>query len=113
MELALGDRGRSGGQYDIWQAVFRPVGSDGYPEPIFDKMTGAIDRSVAAYWRENYDLTHIIERDWATLAPKLQGKIHHLCRQRRQLLPDRCGLFRAGAPRAAASRRTGRNGGLR
>ena len=24
MELAQGDHSRSGGQYDIWQAVFRP-----------------------------------------------------------------------------------------
>ena len=27
MELAQGDRGRSGGQYDIWAAVFGPAGS--------------------------------------------------------------------------------------
>ena len=76
MELTQGDRSRSGGQYDIWQAVFSPVGADGYPKPIFDKVTGAIDAGVAAYWREHFDLTHIIARDWATLAPKLQGKIH-------------------------------------
>jgi hypothetical protein len=76
MELAQGDRSRSGGQYDIWQAVFSPVGADGYPQPIFDKVSGIIDSSVAAYWREHYDLSHIIERDWATLAPKLKGKIH-------------------------------------
>jgi hypothetical protein len=76
MELTQGDRSRSGGQYDIWQAVFSPVGADGYPKPIFDKVTGAIDSGVAAYWREHFDLTHIIARDWATLAPKLQGKIH-------------------------------------
>ncbi|MEA3160087.1 MAG: hypothetical protein QOD95_1635, partial [Gammaproteobacteria bacterium] len=76
MELTQGDRSRSGGQYDIWQAVFSPVGPDGYPKPIFDKVTGVIDSSVAAYWREHFDLTHIIARDWATLAPKLQGKIH-------------------------------------
>ncbi len=75
-ELAQGDRGRSGGQYDIWQAVFGPVGADGYPKPIFDKVTGDIDPQVATYWREHYDLSHIIERDWATLAPKLQGKLH-------------------------------------
>ena len=31
MELVLGDHGRSGGQYDIWQAVFGPQGPDGYP----------------------------------------------------------------------------------
>jgi hypothetical protein len=76
MELAQGDRGRSGGQYDIWQAVFGPVGADGYPQPIFDKLSGQIDPKVADYWREHFDLSHILERDWATLAPKLQGKIH-------------------------------------
>jgi hypothetical protein len=76
MELAIGDRGRSGGQYDIWQAVFGPVGSDGYPKPIFDKVSGAIDHDVASYWRDHYDLSYIIQRDWATLAPKLKGKMH-------------------------------------
>ena len=76
MELVQGDRSRSGGQYDIWQAVFGPVGNDGYPAPIFDKVSGDIDPAVAASWREHYDLSHIIERDWATLAPQLQGKIH-------------------------------------
>jgi hypothetical protein len=76
MELAQGDRGRSGGQFDIWTAVFGPIGADGYPKPLFDKLTGDIDHEVAGYWREHYDLSHIIARDWATLAPKLQGKIH-------------------------------------
>ncbi|HEY1880180.1 MAG TPA: hypothetical protein VGG68_09630 [Caulobacteraceae bacterium] len=75
-ELVEGDHGRSGGQYDIWQAVFSPVGKDGYPAPIFDKLTGEIDPTIATYWRDHYDLSHIIERDWATLAPKLQGKLH-------------------------------------
>lgn len=76
MELALGDRGRSGGQYDIWAAVFGPVGKDGYPQPLFDKVSGVIDRGVAAYWREHFDLSHIIARDWPALAPDLRGKIH-------------------------------------
>jgi hypothetical protein len=76
MELAQGDRSRSGGQYDIWQAVFSPVGADGYPKPIFDKVSGVIDPSVAAYWRDHFDLAYIVARDWRTLAPKLQGKIH-------------------------------------
>ncbi len=75
-ERALGDHGRSTGQYDIWQAVFSPAGADGYPAPIFDKITGKIDPKIAAYWHEHYDLTHIIERDWATLGPKLAGKLH-------------------------------------
>jgi hypothetical protein len=76
MELALGDHGRSGGQWDIWQAVFGPVGKDGYPAPIFDKATGDIYSAIAAYWRDHYDLTHIIQRDWAKLGPDLAGKIH-------------------------------------
>ena len=64
------------GQWDIWQAVYSPVGSDGYPKPIWDKLTGKIDRSVAEYWRENYDLGYILKRDWAKIGPKLEGKLH-------------------------------------
>ena len=78
-ELVLGTKSRSGGQWDIWQAVFSPVGKDGYPQPIWDKMTGEIDPQVAEHWRENYDLRHILERDWKTLGPKLKGKIHVYC----------------------------------
>jgi hypothetical protein len=76
MELALGTNSRSGGQFDIWEAVYSPVGANGYPKPIWDKLTGKIDRSVAEYWREHYDLGHILKRDWAKLGPKLEGKIH-------------------------------------
>lgn len=75
-ELALGTRSRSGGQWDIWEAVFSPVGADGYPRRIWDKETGAIDHETAAYWREHYDLVHIMRRDWRTLGPALRGKIH-------------------------------------
>ena len=75
-ELALGTHSRSGDQWDIWQAVFGPVGEDGYPKPIWDKFTGEIDREVATYWKEHYDLSHILERDWKALGPKLEGKIH-------------------------------------
>ncbi len=75
-ELALGTQSRSGDQFDIWEAVFSPMAADGYPKRIYDKYTGAIDSSVAAYWREHYDLTHIIQRDWATIGEKLKGKIH-------------------------------------
>jgi hypothetical protein len=75
-EAALGDHGRSGEQFDIWQAVYSPVGVDGYPKPIFDKVTGAIDHETAAYWHDHYDLDAILQRDWNTLGPKLQGKLH-------------------------------------
>ena len=77
LELVLGPNSRSGGQWDIWQAVFSPVGADGYPQPIWNKRTGEIDRSVANFWRDNYDLVHIMQRDWEKgLGEKLRGKIH-------------------------------------
>jgi len=75
-ELVLGTHGRSGEQWDIWQAVFSPAGSDGYPAEIWDQRTGVINHEVAAYWRDHYDLTAILQRDWKTLGPKLKGKLH-------------------------------------
>eukprot|EP00931_Biecheleriopsis_adriatica_P106550 TRINITY_DN80986_c0_g1_i1.p1 TRINITY_DN80986_c0_g1~~TRINITY_DN80986_c0_g1_i1.p1 ORF type:complete len:634 (+),score=83.63 TRINITY_DN80986_c0_g1_i1:48-1904(+) len=74
-ELAQGTHSRSCGQFDIWEATFSPACSDGFPCRLYDKMTGNINKSVAQHWRENFDLAHIIERDWATLRPKLQGKM--------------------------------------
>lgn len=78
-ELALGSNGRSGDQWDIWQAVFSPAGENGYPKPIWDKLSGDIDSEVAKYWKENYDLRYIMERDWESLGPNLQGKIFLYC----------------------------------
>ena len=74
-ELALGTNGRSQlGQWDIWQAVFGPQGEDGYPAPIWDKATGAIDHAVAAQWRP-MDIRWYLHKHWASLGPKLAGKI--------------------------------------
>jgi hypothetical protein len=75
-ELVMGTRGRSAEQFDIWQAVYSPVGEDGYPAWILDPRTGAIDHKVAAYWKEHFDLDYIMQRDWKTLGPKLIGKLH-------------------------------------
>jgi len=49
---------------------------DGYPKDLWDPQTGEIDPEVAAYWREHFDLSHILQRDWATLGPKVEGKLH-------------------------------------
>ena len=76
LEAVLGSKTRSGQQWDVWESVYSPVGEDGYPARIWDKITGEIDRDVADYWRENYDLVHILQRDWATLGPMLEGKLH-------------------------------------
>ncbi len=81
-EAVLGSKGRSGRQFQAWEAVYGPTGPDGYPKPLWDPLTGVIDKSVAAYWKEHgYDLRDYAERNWATLGPKLAGKL-------RFFLPD-------------------------
>ncbi len=78
-ELVLGTKSRSGQQWDIWEAVYSPVGEDGYPKKIWDKLTGEIDHEVAEHWRENYDLSYIIKRDWDKIGKSLEGKIRVYC----------------------------------
>ena len=64
----------SGGQYSAFTALFSPKGEDGLPKPLFDPITGKIDRSVAKHWRK-YDLKDYVETNWKTLGQKLQGKL--------------------------------------
>ena len=78
-ESVLGSKGRSGDQWDIWQAVYSPSGEDGYPKPIWDRKSGKIDKEVAQYWKENYDLSYIMRRDWNKIGKDLEGKIHIYC----------------------------------
>jgi hypothetical protein len=76
IESVLGSHERSGQQFNAWDAAWGPVGNDGYPRPLWNKTTGTIDRSVATYWRDHFDLRYILSKNWATLGPKLQGKLH-------------------------------------
>ena len=77
MELVNGTHGRSGtGQQDIWQAVFGPIGADGYFKPLVRQRTGVIDKQVAQYWSEHYDLLYYLQKNWATVGPKLVDKLH-------------------------------------
>jgi enterochelin esterase-like enzyme len=76
-EAVIGSRGRSSYQLEAWEAIYGPVGADGYPVPVWDKLTGVIDHDVARYMRDNgYDLRAYAEKNWATLGPKLAGKLH-------------------------------------
>lgn len=76
-EEVLGTRGRSGFQLEAWEAIFGPTDADGYPKPLWDKRSGSIDKSVATYWRDHdYDLREYMQRNWASLGPKLTGKLH-------------------------------------
>jgi len=74
-ELVVGDKSRSGGQWDIWEATYSPVGSDGYPKRLWNKTTGVIDKSVAEEWKK-YDLLNILRTNWSTLGPKVADKLH-------------------------------------
>lgn len=74
-ENALGPDNRSGGQWAIWEAVYSPVGSDGYPQNIWDPVTGEINPDVAEEWKK-YDLTHILKENWSELGPKINGELY-------------------------------------
>jgi hypothetical protein len=74
-----GSRRRGGENFAIWEATYGPVGQDGYPVPIWNDSTGAINPEVASYWREHYDIRDYLERNWSTVGPGLVGKIHMLC----------------------------------
>jgi enterochelin esterase-like enzyme len=77
LEDVLGSHGRSAQQFEAWEAVYGPVGADGYPKPLWDKRSGTIDKSVAAYIKEHgYDLAAYLQDHWKTLGPQLQGKLH-------------------------------------
>ena len=74
-ELVVGDKSRSGGQWDIWEATYSPAGPDGYPRRIWNKATGEIDKSVAEQWKK-YDMAQILRANWTTLGPKIANKLH-------------------------------------
>lgn len=78
-ELVLGSKGRSGQQWDIWEATYSPIDDEGYPKRIWDRMTGVVDKEVAAYWKENYDLAYILKRDWKKHGKDWEHKIHLYC----------------------------------
>ena len=80
LEAVLGSNVRSAEQIAAWDAAYGPVGKDGYPRPIWDRLTGKIDREVAFYMRDNgYDLRYNLEKNWPKIGSDLVGKIHVYC----------------------------------
>ena len=73
VELVQGDHCAPAGKVGHLGGDVRSGGRDGYRAHL-GQRTGVIDKSVAAYWREHYDLRDILERDWATLGPKLSTR---------------------------------------
>lgn len=65
----------SGGQFSAHTALYSPKGKDGYPVPLFDPVTGKIDKKVAKHW-EKYDFKKYLEKYAKELVTKLKGKIY-------------------------------------
>ncbi|RLN73119.1 hypothetical protein BBO99_00009536, partial [Phytophthora kernoviae] len=65
----------NGGQWDAFFALFSPRGADGMPIPLFDKVSGVINRDVAKYW-ERYDVCKFLQKRQELLTTKLRGKVH-------------------------------------
>ncbi|MFH1941854.1 MAG: alpha/beta hydrolase-fold protein [bacterium] len=74
-ENVIGDKNRSGEQWAIWEALYTPVGEDGYPKPLWNWHTGEIDHDVAEHWKQ-YDLSLYLRSNWSWLGPKLVGKLN-------------------------------------
>jgi enterochelin esterase-like enzyme len=68
--------GPYGGQMASFEWVFSPRGQDGRPEELFNRDTGDVDPSVAAYWRDHYDIAYRLENNWPALKQDLDGKVH-------------------------------------
>ena len=74
--LGLGDSWTmSGGQWGAWNATYGARRADGRPVPLWDPNTGDIDRNAVEHWKK-YDLRMVLEENWKTLAPRMQGRLN-------------------------------------
>jgi hypothetical protein len=70
--------GEYGGQFASFEWVWSPRGEDGRPMKMFNRQTGELNQEVLRAWQK-YDIRLILEQNWATLGPKLRGKINVIC----------------------------------
>jgi hypothetical protein len=68
--------GEYGGQISSFDWVFSPRGPDGRPMPLFDRDSGVVNREVADYWLQHYDISRILTSKARELVGDLRGKIH-------------------------------------
>ena len=79
MEHAIDPTGRSGQQWDAWDAMFSPKDeTTGLPMPMFDPITGAINKHIVRNWSK-FDIANIVRRDWPHYAPIVVKKVHLAC----------------------------------
>lgn len=65
-----------GGQMSSFDWVFSPKSASGSPQPMFDRVSGAVDPQVLKYWRDHYDLANLVELRWPQIGRDLKGRIH-------------------------------------
>ena len=70
--------GEYGVQFASFEWVFGPRGQDGRPLKLFNRVTGDLNQDVVHAW-EKYDIRLTLDRSWATLGPKLRGKLNLTC----------------------------------
>jgi S-formylglutathione hydrolase FrmB len=79
MEYAIDPTGRSGQQWDAWNAMFSPKNdATNLPRRMFDPQTGAIDANVVKEWGK-CDISRNVARNWNTLGPVVMNKVHIVC----------------------------------
>ena len=64
------------GHVSSFDWVFSPKSPSGAPEPMFDRVTGAVNPEVVRYWHDHYDLAYDVEQHWAERGPLLKSRIH-------------------------------------
>jgi len=70
--------GAYGGQFASFEWVWSPRAQDGRPMKLFNRETGELDPAVLRAWQK-YDIRLTLEEHWATLGPKLRGKLNVIC----------------------------------
>lgn len=68
METVIGE----GGQLRSFEWVFSPRRPDGLPEALYDRQSGAVNRTVAESWKR-YDIRLVLEENWPIYAGQLDG----------------------------------------
>jgi hypothetical protein len=91
-----------GGQFYSFDAVFGPRGLDGHPRFAWDRQTGRLDPEVVEHWKQ-YDICRLVEQNWNTLGPALQGKLYLYCGDQDEFYLDRAFVKLQAALRSLGS----------
>jgi hypothetical protein len=79
MERAIDPDGRSGQQWDAWEAMFSPRDEEtGAPRPLFDAASGAIDKTTVEHW-SRFDIARLVASDWERYGPIVMERVHLYC----------------------------------